>query len=376
MLYDTKKQKYAKVSLVKGGGTRKVDLPLEFNREDVIRYAVKLFYPDDEYTSGVTYDLANFKQEPVSHLVDCNGKEHDFTIQKYCEVSKTHQFNLYLLVKETDKEPDKDEEEEEEDDSELYNPVFSPQIDSPIPEKEEAYEGDINDLQVVNLLRDEGSARKKTETQDRTASCTSTTTRVGNESLSNWNLIGSNSDRLHLLKEQQSAYEESLKADQEKEVNKMEEVQRQQSLESLTCARLSRVTPEPHETSKSQNLRISIRHPTLGAVSRSFLRGGSMLAVYDWCGSLSLEPEFFGLYTALPRRFISPCEAVTSVEGTMLYVEEQTCPVSLSNDELEVSLRGFGLAPQNTAFIEEYNTIQLEDNAHLAVGSLLDDQSR
>ena len=108
-----------------------------------------------------------------------------------------------------DKEPDKDEEEEE-DDSELYNPVFGPQIDSPIPEKEEACEGDINDLQVVNLLRDEGSARNKTETQDRTANCTSTAARVGNESLSNWNLIGSNSDRLHLLKEQQSAYEESL----------------------------------------------------------------------------------------------------------------------------------------------------------------------
>ena len=181
MLYDTKKQKYTNVSLVKGGGTRKVDLHLEFNREDVIRYAVKLFYPDDEYTSDVTYDLANFKQEPVSHLVDFNGKEHDFTIQKYCEVSKTHQFNLYLLVKETYKEPDKDEEEEEEDDSELdNNPVFGPQIDSPIPEKEEACEDEMNDFQVVNLLRDEGSARNKTETQDRAASCTSTTARVRN----------------------------------------------------------------------------------------------------------------------------------------------------------------------------------------------------
>ena len=37
-----KKKKYTRVFLVKGGGTRKVDLPVDFNREDVIQYAVKL----------------------------------------------------------------------------------------------------------------------------------------------------------------------------------------------------------------------------------------------------------------------------------------------------------------------------------------------
>ena len=42
MTYDMKKKKYTRVSLVKGGGTRKVDLPVDFNREDVIQYAVKL----------------------------------------------------------------------------------------------------------------------------------------------------------------------------------------------------------------------------------------------------------------------------------------------------------------------------------------------
>lgn len=39
MNYDAKEKKYTKVSLVKEGGTRKVDLPLDFNKEDVIRYA-------------------------------------------------------------------------------------------------------------------------------------------------------------------------------------------------------------------------------------------------------------------------------------------------------------------------------------------------
>lgn len=97
--YDERNNKYKRVSLVKGGGTRKVDLPVDFNRDDVIKYAIKHFFPEDEFTSDVSYELANFKQEPVSKL-DTLGGVHDFTIQKYCELCKTHQFNLYLLVKE------------------------------------------------------------------------------------------------------------------------------------------------------------------------------------------------------------------------------------------------------------------------------------
>ena len=49
-------------------------------------------------TSGVSYEIANFKQEPASSLVDSDATVHEFTIQKYCELCKTHQFNLYLLV--------------------------------------------------------------------------------------------------------------------------------------------------------------------------------------------------------------------------------------------------------------------------------------
>ena len=344
------------------------------NREDVIRYAVKLFYPEAEYpcsTPGVTYELANFKQEPVSHLVDFNGKEHEFTVQKYCEVSRTHQFNLYLLVRETAGEADK---EDEEGDKDLLKSIF----DSPTPVEEDTFDVNMSDAQPVNL---QGSialtSSQAALTQDSSPICTSiAVATVGNELSPNWNLIGTSSNRLQLLEEQQSAFEESLKVDQEKEVKRREAAERQQSLESLRSARLSRVPPEPQETSSSPNVRISIRHPTIGAVSRSFLRRESMFAVYDWCGSLSLEPEFFSLYTALPRTFISPTEPVTLVEGTMLYVEEQASPVSLSNDELEVSLRGFGLARDNTIFSENYETFQAEDNAHLPVGRMLHDQSR
>lgn len=72
-------QQIQKISLVKGGGTRKVDPPVDFNRDDVIKYAIKHFFPEVEFTSDISYELANFKQEPVSKLVDTLGEVHDFT---------------------------------------------------------------------------------------------------------------------------------------------------------------------------------------------------------------------------------------------------------------------------------------------------------
>ena len=367
MNYDAKKKKYTRVSLVKGGGTRKVDLPLDFNKEDVIRYAVKLFLPEVEYTgstSDVIYELANFKQEPVSDLVDSNNTVHAFTIQKYCELCKTHQFNLYLLVKENREVED---EEGKEDDNDLLIPVFSIPVEEEIPNLSlEASQPDVSStLQSSADNRSNHASRSLVDlrpernsniaTRDPLSTCTSTETNL------NWNLIGSSCDRLQLREEQQNAFEKSLKADQEAEANKREAAQRQESLESLRSARLSRVPREPEEELNEEKVTISIRHPSMGAVSRNFLRRESMFGVYDWCGSLSLEPEFFGLYTALPSTFISPCEPVTSVAGTMLYVHEQSSPVSMSNDELEVSLRGFGL-PRPVPITEGHETIQIEDN--------------
>ena len=377
MCFDIKKKKYTRVSLVKGGGTRKVDLPCDFNREDVIRYAVKLFFPEEEYagrTSDVTYELGNFKQEQVKILVDSNGVVQEFTVQKYCELCKTHQFNLYLLVKQHP-----GDEDEDKDDKDLLKPVFDDPLQPPawIPVEEEtpilSVEDNINQLQpLVNDAIQPSQALHIAQTSSGTPDFAGTRNR--SLSLSGWlpsststvtttdgGIIGSSFDRLQLREEQNSAFLETLRVDQEKEAAKTAAAQRQQSLEALRSARLSRVPPEPNESSNEDKVVISVRHPAIGTVSRSFLKRERMLAVYDWCGSLSLEPEFFGLYTTLPKTFISPCEPVTSVARTMLYVEEQASPVSLSNDELEVSLRGFGLPHPDPTFQGD-ETISDEDD--------------
>lgn len=188
---------------------------------------------------------------------------------------------------------------------------------------------------------DDRSRKNRRSTPSSTSTSTGGTS--GEETSFNWILIGSSSDRRQLREEQQNALEKSLKADQEKEASKRDAAQRLESLESLRSARLARIPPEPDEMSNGEKVKISIRHPSLGAVSRYFAKRETMLAVYDWCASLSLEPEFFGLYTTLPKTCVSPCLPVDSVAGAMLYVEEQSVPMSLSNDELEISIRGFGL---------------------------------
>lgn len=310
---------------------------MDFNREDVIQYAIKLFYPEVEYpgsTSGISYEIANFKQEPVSSLVDSDGTVHEFTIQKYCELCKTHQFNLYLLVKEN---PEVEDEQVKEDDSDLLIPVFGSPVEEKIPNL--FLEAGQTECQPVVSSQfyhassmssvDDRSRRNRRSTPSSTSTSTGGTS--GEETSFNWTLIGSSSDR------------RQLREDKEKEASKRVAAQRLESLESLRSARLARVPPEPDEMSNGEKVKISIRHPSLGAVSRYFAKRETMLAVYDWCRSLSLEPEFFGLYTTLPKTCVSPCLPVDSVAAAMLYVEEQSVPMSVSNDELEVSIRGFGL---------------------------------
>lgn len=128
----------------------------------------------------------------------------------------------------------------------------------------------------------------------------------------------------------------------------------------MRSVRRPRVPPEPEETSDEEKVKISVRHPSMGSVSRWFLRIERMLVVYDWYGSLSLEPEFFGFYTAVLKTFVCPCEQVTSVAGAVLYVEEQSARVSLSNEELEVSLKGFSF-PHPDPIFDGHETIEDDD---------------
>ena len=305
MRYDKKAGRYVRVSLAKGGGTRKVDLPVNYSKNDVIEYAQKVFFPSSEDIQGnFNFDLANFKQTKVDTLTDTDGLKYEFTVGKYFEVSKTHQLNLYLMTKEHC-DSDKEEEDVLMSKSETL-PVNTTHLSN----------NSCSTVTSVNTLQSSGRHQQRSS------------------------LIGSSSDREMLKSVQDAEYQASLKIDQEKEQNKYVNEVSTAKLKALQAARLQRVPPEPALDDVEQ-LKIYIRHPSRSLVSRAFRVGEKMLAVYDWCGSLEPVPEHFSLCTS-QQHILLPHEPVISAKGIMLYVHIEENPINLSPQDSEVTFKGFG----------------------------------
>ena len=137
----------------------------------------------------------------MSSFVDYDGTVHEFTIQKYCELCKTHQFNLYLLVKEN---PEVEDEQVKEDDSDLLIPVFGSPVEEKIPNL--SLEAGQTECQPVVSSQfyhassmssvDDRSRRNRRSTPSSTSTSTGGTS--GEETSFNWTLIGSTSDRRQL----------------------------------------------------------------------------------------------------------------------------------------------------------------------------------
>ena len=142
---------------------------------------------------------------------------------------------------------------------------------------------------------------------------------------------------------------ESEKADREKEArrNETEEqekleqdekrrktVERANCLEKTRVRREARVLPEPDDNEQHQVVRV--RHLKLGTIKRKFDPDCSVLAVYDWVGSLCPQPEHFTLET-VPSEVVYPDDKVSCITQ-MLYMREQEDALPLSKDDSRVAL--------------------------------------
>ena len=86
----------------------------------------------------------------------------------------------------------------------------------------------------------------------------------------------------------------SLKEIRLKEAEEKKTKERQQKALKLLAKRKLRVQAEPNNSEKTVNL--ALRHPELGTHRRQFRENSTMNSVYDWIGSLSPEPMYFGLF--------------------------------------------------------------------------------
>lgn len=142
-------------------------------------------------------------------------------------------------------------------------------------------------------------------------------------------------ERRKIRREQDQAYQESLKCDKEKEeaqkrklANELLDTQRQ---ESTRHSRELRVPREPDVA--EEHCTVSIRHTYLGLCTRRFVPSNTVAAVYDWIGSLSLVPENFELLFK-PGNVISPTEPVTVINKITINMSpsQRTFSIATSRD--------------------------------------------
>ena len=291
--FNEQQERYISVRLQKGGGTREVHVPLNANVQKIVDIASEIFFQNGMSTFGALEDmevsLANFRSETLPlHTPEGN----EFTLQYYVTSNKATKVRMYLktqikstvhrhtpMVDITD------------DDSDLLNPVF------PGNEGEDAVS----------------------------------------------QILGTSAEREQLKSEQEQELMASMARDREREeetrrvLNKeLEKANRQLRLQKACWARIE-MAPEESQS----NVNVSVRHPSLGIISRAFHQCSSMTPVYDWMGSLSLMPEHFRP-CLFDGKCLLPSEPVQVAQRTMLYMSECENVPNLLEEDAEINFHGFG----------------------------------
>ena len=295
--FNTKENAYVQKKVNQGGGTRKVKLARQMDEAEVLEKLKSVFFPagsnGDLELKHLYCNLANFMDLPVSPLLDKDGNKQAFTVGLYKQMTGLTEPSLYLLTRE--KEIEK---------SDATNPTstadrtlspnanyidLSATANTPDPAPSAVLntsENDLvqfsQDLEIPNLPECFPSFADLTNTP------------------SNGSLIGTSAERAKELEEMNGEYEESLRVDREKArrkedletlVRNAEETTKR--LETLRRCREQAVGSKP-EIEDPHTL-VSVRHLTLGVVTRGFHINSTYEEVYNWVGSLALEPEHFHL---------------------------------------------------------------------------------
>lgn len=289
MHFNDKEKRFVAVRMAKGGGTREVSFPLQATSGELIAVMKDVFFPDGMSAFGrtnqMTFKLGNFRCEEIKE---------EFTLDTYITKHRLTKVRLYTLSKVSIR--DKLEKKSEvhspsDDDSDLLTSVFE--------NKQDTSSG----------------------------------------------LLGCSEDRKSLRALQEKEYLDSLAKDQEKVREKRKELLRCQEKtarqESLRESRANRVSDEPQ--ANDPHITVSVRHPILGVQTRRFDKSGEVGNIYDWVGSLSLEPEYFTL--SMPESAnLSPSLPIETVDRVMLSMSE--CEETPPFPDEDVCFQGFGAAPK------------------------------
>ena len=87
------------------------------------------------------------------------------------------------------------------------------------------------------------------------------------------------------------------------------------------------------------HVKVSVRHITLGVITRKFRKSGHIGTVYDWVGSLSLTPKYFTL-SMVGSMDLDPALPIETVDQATLSMLD--CDESPPFPDETVCFHGFG----------------------------------
>lgn len=302
-----KDETYAHVPMQKGGGTRRVSVPLTSNRIDIMRLLKSTFFPNGKSFYGnaeeMEFALGTFQNTQMGVTLQIKGKEVPFTIGNYIDAYLLKNVRLYLLSKKVHSYSS-DESDEEED-------YLKSMIDT-------------NNFTVESTESSDYGSKKADD------ECSVTKA-----------LIGTTEERESLKREQDKAYELSLQADMQKRIALEREKQEAEHKRKVQEARAARVPDEPER----DFITVRVRHRALGICSYRFPPNSLMSAVYDWAGSLSPDILDFILCDPMGETLLPSKEVVDKC--TLLMTSAPHTP-SLNDDDDIVQFQGFGPASSNS----------------------------
>ena len=226
------------------------------------------------------FDLVDSQGLSVTPLVDSNGNECEFSVKNYTEITSISRLRLYLASRLFDLDDQADDD--------VLSPANSVKQVKPQHVTIDGDSDDDDDFNSSVFLPKPSRSQKKLDVKDKG--------KLWRQNLLKQTtspLMGSSEERLQLKLQQDKEYEESALKDKLKDVFKDKEKEEKERLEDLRKLRASRVPPEP--VSAADRVRVVVHHPTQGRLQRYFQRKDQLIAVYDWVGSISSDPENFTL---------------------------------------------------------------------------------
>lgn len=297
--WNEKTEKFQCVRMLKGGGSREVDMPLDATKEEIIAECVSLFFPKGSSkilgkATDMHFGLANFKAELIDESLIVAGSEVPFTLFNYLEAHKMCKVRLYLTSQ--------------------CKPALTSDYQSDVEKPPSSASSSDDEAELRPMLITEN----KCEHTDRGT------------------LIGSSEDRDIIKREQDNAYLASLAVDEARREAIESDLKEWERKECLRRARGLRVPSEPN----SSCMTVQVRHPSMGLLRRGFSPSDTMMAVYDWVGSQTPDPEYFELRSNSVK-YLPPTASIMEADRQTLFMAECEVPPSISDDNT-VEFRGFG----------------------------------